>query len=59
MALGDDPPGRVEAKAGAAADLLGREEGIEDPLADRLGDPGPVVGDVDLDAVTVPCGLRS
>ena len=42
-----------EALAGAAADLLGREERIEDVVADVLGDAGAGVGDRDHDVVAV------
>src|SRR4051794_29557245 len=47
----DDAVDNREAEAGALADVLGREERIED-LRDHVGrDAGPVVGDGDLDVV--------
>ena len=47
MAVDDDPPRGRQAEAGALADVLGREERVEDALGQLLGDARAVVGDVD------------
>src|SRR3546814_14021747 len=43
-------------RSDAGALLLGREEGKEDVVAQRLGDAGAVVGDLDLDAAALGLG---
>src|SRR3954468_24964234 len=53
VALLDDAAAGVQAEAGAAADLLGGEERLEDPVLVGRGDARPVIADVDLRAVTV------
>lgn len=58
MAVDDDPPGRIETEPGAMADILGGEEGIEDPVAQLAGDPRSVVGDLHLGAVSVQPGAQ-
>src|SRR5690606_1373516 len=45
----DGPLDRREPEPGPAPDRLGREEGLEDPQAQRLVDPGPGVADPQLD----------
>ena len=49
VALDDDPPGDVEAEAGAPADLLGREERLERAGRHLGGHPGAGIGDLDDD----------
>ena len=51
--LDDDGAGDGEPLAGSAADLLRREERIEDPLADRGRDAGSRVAEADFDPVAV------
>ena len=43
----DHAVGDVQAEARALADVLGRVEGLEDPLPHVFGDAGAVVGDLD------------
>ena len=47
VALDDDPVRHREALTRALADLLGREERIEDPVGDLGGDSRAAVGDLD------------
>src|SRR5436305_6167741 len=49
--VGDDTASDREAKARAAADRLGREEGVEDPRTELWGDAATGVFDGDLDGV--------
>ena len=56
MAVGDDAVRRREAEPGSVADVLGREERVEDPLADVVRDAGAVVGDVDLGVLARTAG---
>src|SRR3569832_586468 len=44
-----------EAQTGAAADHLGGEERLEDPVADLLVDADPIVGDGKPHMVSLPC----
>src|SRR5689334_6118210 len=53
VALHDDPAGGVEPKAGAAADLLGREERLEHVRANLERDAGSAVCDIHQDALPV------
>src|SRR5205823_7944390 len=53
VAVHDDPPRGGEPEPGAPADVLGGEEGVEQPLARAGGDARAVVGDHDLRAVAV------
>ena len=55
---GDDAMAEGEADAGALADLLRREERVENAAADRLGDARTLVADAELDltAATVVGG---
>ena len=53
MALLDDPPRGVEPEAGAAPDVLGGEERLEDARRALVRDARPVVGDVDAHAAAV------
>ena len=46
----DDALGDVEPQAGALADGLGGEEGVEDARLQLGGDPRPVVADLDAHA---------
>src|ERR1019366_3351859 len=55
----DDGPREREPLPDAAADLLRREERVEDALSDGLGDPGPGVGDGDDDALAVEPGSHA
>ena len=45
--LADDPVDRGEPQPGSAPGFLGREEGLEDVLQHRRGNPNPRVGDAD------------
>ena len=53
VALDDDAPRGGEAEAGAVPDVLGREERVEDPRGELVGNAGAVVGDLDDRAVAV------
>ena len=54
-ALLDDPVRAGEPEARALADALGREEGVEDPVADLAGHPAALILDREDD---VPSGLE-
>src|SRR4029079_13241509 len=54
--LDDDRARDREALAGAATDLLGRVERVEDVRADRVGDRGPGVADRDDDLIALGPG---
>ena len=49
LVVQDDAVGHGEAQAGAATDFLGREEGLEDPLADLGRHAVPGIGDAEDD----------
>ena len=51
VVVDDQAPDDVEAEAGAFADRLGREERVEEAVADLGGNPGAVVDDADHDAL--------
>src|SRR5690606_38329115 len=56
MLLHHDRVDEGEPLSGAAPDLLGGEEGVEDAPADLFGDPRPGVAHADLDRITCPPG---
>src|SRR5215471_10175696 len=56
MPSDDDAPADIQPEAGALADGLGREEGLEDPLLNIGGYPRPAVANVDDKLVTVERG---
>ena len=56
MTLHDDGPGDGQSLPRAASHLLGGEEGIEDLVANRLGNAGAGVLHVDFDPVSVAAG---
>ena len=49
--LTDDVVGDGETQSGALSRGLCGEEGVEDAIADRFGDPRPIIADAYLDAV--------
>ena len=51
-----DPVGDVKPQARAPAGLLGREEGVEDPVHDPVGYSGSVVGHLHCHTVAVAGG---
>src|SRR5262249_55103690 len=52
----NEPPGDVDTQAGALADRLRREEGIEDALADLRRQACPIVDDSHEDGISVMAG---
>src|SRR5207248_2024002 len=56
VSLDDDVVADRQAEAGAGAGGLGGEEGVEDLVADGLGDAVAVVADADLDALAEVLG---
>ena len=56
MLVDDDVPGDAEPEAGSVADLLGREEGLEDPGQVLAGNARAVVGDLAPDGLVVGPG---
>src|SRR6266849_9350191 len=59
MLCDHDPPADVQAEARSAADVLRREERLEDPRLDLRRDAWPIVGDLDQDADVLPGGADS
>ena len=53
----DDPVAEREAEPRPLADVLGGEEGVEDPVVDRRGDPAAVVRNADFNLHGVRAGL--
>ena len=51
VAVHDDPVRGGQPESGAVAHVLGGEERVEHAVADLGGDPGAVVGDLDLGEV--------